>query len=34
MDWAQIGTNAGLVAGGIVAYFAGRGKRQVGQAAD
>lgn len=34
MDWTQIGTNVGLLIGGVFAYFAGRGKRQVGEAAD
>lgn len=34
MDWTQIGTNVGLVIAGVFAFFAGRGKRQVGEAAD
>jgi phage shock protein A len=34
MDWTQLGTNVGLILGGVGAFFAGRGQRQVGQAAD
>lgn len=34
MDWTQIGTIAGGIISGIAAYFLGRGKRRVAEAAN
>lgn len=34
LDWATIGTGAGLLLTNVVAYFAGKGKREVQNAAN